>query len=117
MMRPMAETLGSAMSCCLRQGRSKTRSLALPRLGNCSRSQRICRTSIGAVAVASAWRCRIWQSGLPGRRRLGALFPAIKRSATDIEGITGRGCAMIREETEDFEALLGMFGSHLPKLP
>ena len=36
MMRPMAETLGSAMSCRLHQGRSKTRSLALPRLGNCS---------------------------------------------------------------------------------
>ncbi|WP_423909528.1 hypothetical protein [Candidatus Spongiihabitans sp.] len=49
MMRPMAETLGCAMSCCLHQGRSKTRSLALPRLGNFSRSQRICRTSIGGT--------------------------------------------------------------------
>ena len=60
---------------------------------------------------------RIWQSGRPGRRRLGALFPAIQDSATDIEGITGRGCAMLVEETECFEALLSMFGSHLPKLP
>ncbi len=45
------------------------------------------------------------------------LFPAIKRSAADIEGITGRGCAMLGEKTEDVEALLSMFGSHLPKMP
>ena len=45
------------------------------------------------------------------------LFPAIKRSATDIKGITSSRCAMIREETEDFDALLSMFGSPLPKMP
>ena len=53
---PMAETLGSAMSCCLHQGRSKTRSLSLPRLGNCPRSWRISLTSAGGpVAVAGVW--------------------------------------------------------------
>ena len=72
---------------------------------------------VAPVAVASAWGRRIWQSGLRGRRRLGALFPAIQGCAADIKGITGRGCVMIREETEDFEAFLSMFGSHLPKMP
>ena len=108
---------GQCDVCCLHQGRSKTCSLALPRLGNCSRSWRISLASIGAVAVADAWGRRVWQSELRGRRRLGVLFPAIKRSAADIEGITGRGCAMIREETECFEALLSVFGSPLPKMP
>ncbi len=106
-MRPRVETLGSAMSCCLHQGRSKTRSLALPRLGNCSRSWRISPTSIGAVAVAGARR--IWQPGLRGRRRLGALFPAIKRSAADIEGLIAAhaGCIWVRDKDPDLIQEIG----------
>ncbi len=72
-------------------------------------------------------RGRLRLSPVPGRagfgsqgRRVAAglaqgLFPAIKGSATEAEGITGRRFAMIREETEDFETLLSIFGSHLPK--
>ena len=77
-------------------------------------AQAIARAHYG---IAGAWGHRIWQSGLPGRRRLGALFPAIKRSATDIKGITSSLCAMLVEETECFEAFLSISGSHLPKLP
>ena len=71
---------------------------------------------LGAVVFDPEAR-RFWQSGLRGRRRLGALFPAIPGCAADIEGITSSRCAMLVEETEDFEAFLSMFGSHIPKLP
>ncbi len=47
MMRPRVDALGSSMSCRLHQDRSKTCSLALPRLGNCSRSWRISLISAG----------------------------------------------------------------------
>ena len=67
-----------------------------------------CRRCLGAqdLAVRAARSPLAWRT-----------VSSDKASATDIEGITGRGYAMVREETEDFEALLSMFGSHLPKLP
>jgi hypothetical protein len=48
---------------------------------------------------------------------LGFDLVGVEGAARDTEGVTGRGHAVLVEETKHFKASVGIFGRHVPKMP
>ncbi len=109
MIRPMVETRGRVRACVWHQASRSAWTLAVPRLGSPVRRRRLAAPSaagqgdglrrLGARCQRRRVAAGLTQSGLP----------AIERTAPDGKGLAGGGEAVVVQEREDGESVLGMW--------